>query len=228
MTPYLLNHYGNTSSHHAQGRQARQAIEQCRATIAGLPDEIVFTSGGTEADNTAVLTAVHGYGIKHVITTRFEHHGGGLESRLRAGTENIHGIVGLKKALETAYDRLNEHQQHIQGLKNYMIAWFTAEVPDVTFNGNSTSASQSLYTVLNVGLPALNKGHILLRCLDDAEIVVSGASACSTGSASHVLQAIAAADNKVHIRFSFSKFNTRYEIDRALEALHQIYHTLAA
>jgi cysteine desulfurase len=354
MTPYLLNHYGNPSSHHAQGRQARQAIEQCRATIAGLPDEIVFTSGGTEADNTAVLTAVHGYGIKHVITTRFEHHavlhtlsvlqrkglikisfikhdtkgnldlehleqllqsnprslvsvmhtnneignlnayaligeiceqydalfhtdtvqtigyyrhdlqklkvhflatsahkfhgpkgvgftfcrkgihlsqlihGGGQESRFRAGTENIHGIVGLTKALEIASERLNEHQQHIQGLKNYMIARFTAEVPDVTLNGNSTSASQSLYTVLNVGLPALNNGHNLLRCLDDAEIAVSGASACSTGSASHVLQAIAAADDKVHIRFSFSKFNTHYEIDSALEALHQIYHTLAA
>jgi cysteine desulfurase len=358
MTPYLLNHYGNPSSHHAQGRQARQAIEQCRATIAGLlnalPDEIVFTSGGTEADNTAVLTAVHGYGIKHVITTRFEHHavlhklsvlqrkglikisfikhdtkgnldlehleqllqsnprslvlvmhtdneignlndialigeiceqndalfhtntvqnigyyrhdlqklkvhflaasahkfhrpkevgftfcrkgiqpsqlihGGGLESRLRAGTENIHGIVGLNKALEIASERLDEHQQYIQGLKNYMIARLTDEVPGITFNGNSASASQSLCTVLNLGLPALKYGRNLLRCLDDAEIAVSGASACSTGSASHVLQAIAAADDKVHIYFSFSKFNTGHEIDRTVEALHQIYHTLAA
>ncbi len=358
MTPYLLNYYGNPSSHHALGRQARQAIEQCRATIAGLlnalPEEITFTSGGTEADNTAILTAVYGYGIQHVITTRFEHHavlhtltylqrkglikisfikhdakgnlnlehleqllqsqprslvsvmhanneignlndiarigdicekydalfhtdtvqtighyrhdlqklkvhflaasahkfhgpkgigfifcrkgiklsqlihGGGQESRLRAGTENIHGIVGLTKALELAYAHIDEHQQHIQNLKNYMIARLTDEVPGVTFNGNSASAGQSLYTVLSVALPALSYGRNLLRCLDEAEIAVSGGSACSTGSASHVLQAIAAADDRDHVRFSFSKFNTRHEIDRVLEALHQIYQTLAA
>src|SRR5471030_2178117 len=78
MTPYLLNHFGNPSSHHQQGREAKAAIEACRATIAGLlnalPEEIIFTSGGTEADNTAILSAVKGAGIGHVITTRFEHH----------------------------------------------------------------------------------------------------------------------------------------------------------
>lgn len=109
-----------------------------------------------------------------------------------------------------------------------MIARLTDEVPGVTFNGNSANADKSLYTVLNVGLPALSYGRNLLRCLDEAEVAVSGGSACSTGSASHVLQAIAAADDKDHIRFSFSKFNTLYEVDRVLEALHQIYQTLAA
>jgi cysteine desulfurase len=78
MTPYLLNHFGNPSSHHEHGRKAKNAIDQCRATIAGLlnahPEEIIFTSGGTEADNMAILSAVRGEGIHHVITTRFEHH----------------------------------------------------------------------------------------------------------------------------------------------------------
>src|SRR5471030_2605226 len=78
MTPYLLDHFGNPSSHHRQGREARIAVEACRVTIAALlnalPEEIVFTSGGTEADNTAIISAVKASGIKHVITTRFEHH----------------------------------------------------------------------------------------------------------------------------------------------------------
>ena len=78
MTPYLLNHFGNPSSHHHVGRETKLAIETCRATIAGLlnalPEEIIFTSGGTEADNTAILSAVKGSGIRHVITSRFEHH----------------------------------------------------------------------------------------------------------------------------------------------------------
>jgi cysteine desulfurase len=78
MTPYLLQNFGNPSSHHEHGRVVKNAIENARETIASLlnasPNEIVFTSGGTEADNTAILSSVRSHQIKHVITTPFEHH----------------------------------------------------------------------------------------------------------------------------------------------------------
>ena len=78
ITPYLLEFYGNPSSHHEHGREVKTAIEGARTTIADLlnasPNEIVFTSGGTEADNTAILSSVRSHQIKHVITTPFEHH----------------------------------------------------------------------------------------------------------------------------------------------------------
>src|SRR6478735_3412313 len=78
ITPYLLEYYGNPSSHHGHGREVKKAIEGARATIAGLlnatPGEIIFTSSGTEADNMAILSSVRSHQIKHVVTTPFEHH----------------------------------------------------------------------------------------------------------------------------------------------------------
>jgi cysteine desulfurase len=78
MQPYFFENFGNPSSSHHCGREAKTAVEQSRAVIAGLlntsPDHIIFTSGGTEADNTAVLSAVRGNQIKRAITTPFEHH----------------------------------------------------------------------------------------------------------------------------------------------------------
>lgn len=78
MEPYLFEQYGNPSSTHYHGREARIAVERSRSTIASLlntaPDHIIFTSGGTEADNTAILSAIRGHQIKHAVTTPFEHH----------------------------------------------------------------------------------------------------------------------------------------------------------
>ncbi|MEJ2883270.1 cysteine desulfurase family protein [Pedobacter sp. GR22-6] len=78
MEPYLFESYGNPSSSHAAGRAARTAIEASRRTIADLlnaaPENIVFTSGGTEADNTAIISTVRSKGIKLVISSKFEHH----------------------------------------------------------------------------------------------------------------------------------------------------------
>lgn len=356
MTPYLLNHFGNPSSHHQHGREAKQAIENCRESIAGLlnalPAEIIFTSGGTEADNAAILAAVRGAGIKHVITNRFEHHavlnlldnlaangeitvsyiahdergnldlrhleqllktnqrslvsvmhanneignlndieqignicesynalfhtdtvqtmghyrhdlsklkvhfltasahkfhgpkgigflycrtglklskllhGGKQESNLRAGTENIPGIVGLTKALQLAYADIDGHRLQIQQLKNYFINKLTEALPEIGFNGNSAFAEQSLYTVLSVNLPSLHPD--LLRCLDGYQISVSGGSACCTGSSSHVLQALGVNPGRDTVRFSFSKFNTRQEIDYVADKLAGIYQLAAA
>lgn len=356
MTPYLLEHYGNPSSHHAHGREAKLAIENARATIARLinasPEEIIFTSGGTEADNTAILSTIRVQQIKNVITTPLEHHavlhllenlekhgeiklnyltinkqgeinlaeleqllknnerslvsvmhanneignlndidaigeicerynavfhtdtvqtighyrhdlqklkahfiassahkfhgpkgvgflycrkgtgltkllhGGSQERQLRAGTENIHGIIGLATALEIAYQDIDEHQTYIQSLKDRLIIKLTEQIPGVTFNGNSAIADKSLYTVLSVNLPFTDVD--LLSYLDQQGVSVSGGSACSTGSASHVLRALNAGATGYTIRFSFSKFNTAEEIDFTVAALAAVYRSVAA
>ncbi len=337
MTPYLLQHYGNPSSHHAHGREAKTAIEQARNTIASLinaeSSEIIFTGGGTEADNTALLSAEG----KRIITTPLEHHavlhaldkphylsvnsngeinlaelefllrdgkpsfvsimhanneigvvndidaigklcerygaifhsdtvqtighyrhdlqklrvhylacsahkfhgpkgvgflycrkganlsrllhGGSQERKLRAGTENIAGIVGLAKALEVAYRDMDDHRFYIQSLKDRLVAKLQ-QIPGVTFNGIAAN-DNSLYTILSVNFPAT--GTDLLQLLDENNISVSGGSACSTGSASHVLQAIKSDRTKDTVRFSFSKFNTIDEIDHTAGILSNLF-----
>lgn len=337
MTPYLLQHYGNPSSHHAHGRKTKTAIEKARSTIAALigadPAEIIFTGSGTEADNTALLSAGH----RKIITTPLEHHavlhalhnphfltvnnkgeidlneladlladsgpafvsvmhanneigvindveaigelceqygavfhtdtvqtighyrhnlqklkahfitcsahkfhgpkgvgflycrtgtdlskllhGGSQERRLRAGTENIAGIVGLAKALELAYSDMDAHKLHIQGLKNRLAAKLQ-QVPGITFNGNLDEAG-SLYTVLSVNFAAGD--HNLLAYLDGHNISVSSGSACATGLASHVLATIKSDPAMDTIRFSFSKFNTQVEIDHTADILTALF-----
>lgn len=78
MLPYLKDHYGNPSSVHSHGREVRAAIEKARKKVAELlnttPGEIFFTSGGTEADNTAIMCAVHSHDVQHIITSSIEHH----------------------------------------------------------------------------------------------------------------------------------------------------------
>jgi len=355
MTPYLLEHFGNPSSQHQYGRKARSVIEDCRSSIAAhlncLPEEIIFTSGGTEADNIALVSAVTLGRVDHVITTPFEHqavlqtlkslakshhvrtsflqhdnrgnldldhlhyllrtntrnlvsvmhanneignlndieqiaettrhfkalfhtdtvqtmghynynlatlpvhflaasahkfhgpkgvgflycrkgtqltrliHGGGQERNLRAGTENIPGIVGLATALDLAYQNLAKDQRYIQALKDRLIQQLQSLLPEVQFNGNSAVAEQSLYTVLSVNFS--NQQLDLLRALDEQGIAVSGGSACSGGAASHVLRAIGVVNGNT-IRFSFSKFNTPEQIDRAAFVLAGICELVAA
>jgi cysteine desulfurase len=356
ITPYLLNHFGNPSSLHGPGREAAKAVEAARRQIAGLlnasPDEIIFTSGGTEADNIAIVSAVTCNHIDHVITTQFEHaavlqtlrslsakhhtrvsfikhdakgnldlehleyllrtntrnlvsvmeanneignrndiarigelcekynalfhtdtvqtighyrhdlnqlkvhflaasahkfhgpkgvgflycrkgqklnrliHGGGQESGLRAGTENVAGIVGTAKALELAYAKLEHDSQYVQTLKDHLITRLVQTVPGIRFNGNSAHPVKSLYTVLSASLPA--SATDLHQFLDAEGIAVSGGSACSGGSASHVLKALGTDPSRTTIRFSFSKFNTITELDRVAEKLAAVYRLVAA
>ncbi len=149
--------------------------------------------------------------------------GGAQERNMRGGTENVYGIVGLAKALEMAYENMNEDIVHVSMLKNYMINKIKQEITDATFNGET--GEKSLYTVLNVSLPASEIGEMLLFNLDIAGIAVSGGSACSSGSnqGSHVLKGIGADDNRPAVRFSFCGSNTREEIDYAVEKLKEIY-----
>jgi len=78
MLPYLSNHFGNPSSIHTHGREAKTAIERARRQVAEIlntsPSEVFFTSGGTEADNMAIISSVRSLGIEHIITSRIEHH----------------------------------------------------------------------------------------------------------------------------------------------------------
>lgn len=150
-------------------------------------------------------------------------YGGAQERNMRGGTENVYGIVGLAKALEIAYRDMAEHQDYIQGLKNYMIEKLRQEIPDVAFNGN-IATDQSLYTVLNVSLPCTDMSDMLLFNLDISGISASGGSACSSGSdiGSHVLTAIRADAERPSVRFSFSKYNTIEEIDIVVQKLREL------
>lgn len=353
MNLYMREDYGNPSSTHSFGRRTRAAIDMARKRVASHvnaePGEIIFTSGGTEADNMAILCSVNDLGITHAITSAIEHHavlypleqlaeegkiklsivdvddlgrvdldhlekllqdnersfvslmhannelgnllplrevgeicksydailhsdtvqtiahykldvkdlgvhfitcaghkfhgpkgcgflyvnnsikvnpiirGGSQERSMRAGTENVYGILGLAKALDIAYEHLEEHSDYILGLKRYMITRLKNEFPGVRFNGDAEG--ESLYTVLNVCLPETDKKEMLLFSLDIEGIAVSGGSACSSGSdvGSHVLNAIGSDPNRPAVRFSFSKYNAKEEIDYTIKKLKAIY-----
>lgn len=107
MKPYMLHHFGNPSSIHSHGREVRTAIEKSRKKVAELlnaaPAEIFFTSGGTEADNTAIRCTVSEKNIKHIITSRIEHHA------------VLHTVETLeKRGIKVTYLDLDEN-----GLINY-------------------------------------------------------------------------------------------------------------
>jgi len=102
MMPYMLEHYGNPSSIHTHGREVRAALDKARKTVAGYlnaaTSEIFFTSGGTEADNTAILSSIRSHGIKHVVTSPIEHHAvlHTLEALEKAGEIKL-SFVALKE-----------------------------------------------------------------------------------------------------------------------------------
>ncbi|TYP96127.1 cysteine desulfurase [Sphingobacterium allocomposti] len=150
-------------------------------------------------------------------------YGGAQERNMRGGTENVYGIVGLAKALELCYREMDTHQQHIQGLKDYMRTALQDAIPDVQFNGN-IEAANSLYTVLNVSLPCTEIADMLLFSLDIAGVSASGGSACSSGSeiGSHVLRAIGNGSQRPSVRFSFSKYNTKEEVDFVVRTLKEL------
>lgn len=147
--------------------------------------------------------------------------GGAQERNMRAGTENLYGIVGFAKALELFTQGYEKDSAHIQEVKNYMCDKLTATFENITCNGDTKG--NSLYTVLNVSFPKSEKSEMLLFNLDMAGICVSGGSACSSGasSVSHVIKAIynGESDNMVPIRFSFNKHNTKEEVDLVIEKL---------
>ena len=151
-------------------------------------------------------------------------HGGAQERNQRGGTENVYGMVGIAKALSIAYEDMAAHEIHIKDLKTYFIQGLQNNFPGIEFNGLSSDIEKSLYTVLNVRFPQVQDGDMLLFKLDIEKISASGGSACSSGTSvgSHVLTALNPNAEGAAVRFSFSKNNTRAEIDRVLEVLSKI------
>lgn len=354
MIPVLRDGFGNPSSTHSFGRKSKALIETSRRSIAKhmncQSSEIIFTSGGTEADNMALTSVVLQCGVTHIITSEIEHkavicasealsvnrgvkvsyvkiapdgtidlvdlerllqgdekkivslmhanneigtllplkqvsemcrkhgayfhsdtvqtmghytfdlkdldmdfvtcaahkfhgpkgtgflyinkktkaealiYGGAQERGMRGGTENVYGIVGLAKAMDLAYEDVEAHQEHVQGLKSYMISELKAMFDDVQFHGDIRPES-SLYTVLNVCFPKTEKAGMLLFTLDLKGIAVSGGSACSSGASvgSHVLTGINADMTRPNVRFSFSRYTTKEEIEFALEQIRVVF-----
>jgi len=352
MLPYMTTNFGNPSSIYSYGRESRLAIETARKTVAKLlnthPGEIFFTSGGTESNNTAILSAIRDLGCRHIISSPIEHHavlhtveyygsdevsysyvkllanghidlddleeqlgshkerclvslmhanneignildidaagnickkynaifhsdcvqtvghyrldlrktpihfisaaghkfhgpkgvgllyindnikvkpfifGGGQERNMRAGTENLYGIVGFAKALELAMAHHETESTYIQSLKTYMTDQLRKKIKGVVFNGDQEG--RCLYTVLSVAIPKTEKSEMILFNLDMNQICVSGGSACSSGAdqGSHVIRAINNNPNLVTVRFSFSKYNTKEEIDTVVEKLKEL------
>ena len=354
MVDCMAQDYGNPSSTHSLGRHAKSILELSRKSIAkalnATAQEILFTSGGTEANNWILRSAVKDLKVRRIISSKMEHHavlypilelqkefgvqveyvdnsadgvldlthlvdllsestektlvslmhvnnetgvvldlervsqicqehhalfhsdtvqsvgkaildlqkvpidfivssahkfhgpkgvgfafirknsglqplffGGEQEKGLRAGTEALHQIAGMAKALKLSYSNLETEQKHILELRKYLITQLKTAFPEFKINGNP----DGFYTVLNVLLPfEATKTAMLLFHLDMKGIAVSRGSACQSGSikASHVLAEMLSVEDlkKPSLRISFSHYNTKEDIDILVEALKTI------
>ncbi|MBL4754133.1 MAG: cysteine desulfurase [Flavobacteriales bacterium] len=146
-------------------------------------------------------------------------HGGAQERNMRGGTENVYGIIGMAKALDIALENLEKDQAYVKELKLYAISELKNNIEDLQFNGESEG--DSLYTILSISLPVTDRREMLLFNLDIAGIAVSGGSACSSGvpEDSHVLTGIGADMDRPSVRISFSKLNTKAEVDYFVKTL---------
>lgn len=354
MLPYMQAHFGNPSSAYSLGRNSKSAIEEARKSVGQIlgvkPSTLVFTSGGTESNNTAIASAVNELDCTHIITSPIEHHavlhtvehyshcksitfsyvrltsngevdyanleaqlvtqskqgkkclvslmhanneigslldialvgkicrenaalfhsdcvqtighypidlkecgvhfasasghkfhgpkgtgilyvseeikayplifGGGQERKLRAGTENVYGIVGFAKALELATTGYERDSSYIAGLNHFMRKQLRLAVPGISFN----NPDNSLYTVLSVCFPVDGQSEYLVTLFDMKGVCISGGSACSSGDGgSHVMKAIGKNEVCATLRFSFSKHTTETEITKAVEIAASIF-----
>ena len=360
MSNVLKDCFGNPSSTHSYGRSAKSYIEKSRKSIAKIlncnPGEIIFNSGGTESDNSILKCAVKDLDVKHIISSKIEHHaithtldelkiqgvnvnyvklsengnvdidnleyllssndepklvtlmyinneignildvkyvsdlcqkynsffhtdavqavghykidlksinidflssaahkfhgpkgvgftyinkstkiksficGGPQERGLRAGTESVHNIVGMTKALEIAVENMEKEAKYVLSIKEYMIKSLRKLFPDIQFNGESGDIKNSTYTILNVCLPISNdKAAMLDFNLDLKGIACSRGSACQSGSSegSHVLDEIQSEDQKKFpsVRFSFSHNNKIEEVDYLIDTLKELIYS---
>ena len=356
----LKDCFGNPSSTHSFGRSAKSYIETSRKSISKIlncePSEIIFNSGGTESDNSILKCAVKDLGIKHIISSKIEHHavthtldelesqgvnvyyvklsekgnvdidnledllsindepklvtlmyinneignildiesvsdlcrkynslfhtdavqavghykidlksikidflssaghkfhgpkgigftyinkstkiksficGGPQERGLRAGTESVHNIVGMTKALEIAVENMEQEAKYVLSIKEHMIEKLNNLFPDIHYNGMSGDLEKSTYTVLNVSFPiSNNKASMLDFHLDLKGIACSKGSACQSGSSigSHVLNEVQneKIKNLPSIRFSFSHNNSIEEVDYLIETLQDFINS---
>jgi cysteine desulfurase len=159
-----------------------------------------------------------GHGIKPML------HGGDQEKGARSSTENVHSILGMETALSIAMKDLAEDAKAILEIKKYCMDALQSAFPTIRFNGDSGDLKSSSYTILNAQFPTDNS--MLIFQLDLAGIAVSGGSACQSGSSqgSHVLAEILneSEANNTSIRFSFSKFTSKADIDYLVNSLQKI------
>ena len=151
-------------------------------------------------------------------------HGGAQERNMRGGTENVYGIVGLAEALELSITNMADHAKKVSNLKRYMLEKLTHAVDGIKFNGQSSDLNNSLYTVLNVSIPNMNDQQMFLFNLDINNIAASAGSACTSGSevGSHVLAQIKKNKGHASVRFSFSKMNSKEEVDYTVDKVCEI------
>lgn len=149
--------------------------------------------------------------------------GGEQEKGLRAGTEGVHNIAGMAKALEISYDLLGKEQPVIANLRNYLLEQLAVHFPGYKINGSR----DGFYNIINVLLPMDEaKTIMILFHLDMKGIAVSRGSACQSGSIkpSHVLAEILGDSDirKPSLRISLSHDNTEADIDYLIEALKTV------
>ena len=152
-------------------------------------------------------------------------YGGGQEKHLRAGTENVAGIVGMGKACEL-HNYNAETDNYLLFLKANLIAFIQNNIPDVIIN---SPLETTVSNILNVSFKGI-EGESLMLMLNRADICVSSGSACNSGSLepSHVLKDMGVPDDYIYgtVRFSFSKFNTLDEIIETEKVLKEIIEKL--
>jgi cysteine desulfurase len=153
-------------------------------------------------------------------------HGGGQEWYLRSGTENVPGIVGFGKACELATKRMSQYQEHVPGLRDYVIERVLQEIPRSRLNGLRTERipNNAHFTFFGVN------GEDLIIKLDENGIAASTGSACSVKKQkqSHVLKAMGFSYEEItgSLRLSLGMHNTRDEVDRAVDILSNVVKEL--
>jgi cysteine desulfurase len=153
-------------------------------------------------------------------------HGGGQEMSLRSGTENVPGIVGFGKACELAAKRMSEYQQHVAGLRDYLVERVLQEIPHSRLNGSRIDRipNNAHFTFFGVN------GEDLIIKLDENGVAASTGSACSVKKQkpSHVLKAMRFSYEEItgSLRLSLGMHNTKEEIDRTVLALSSIVQEL--
>lgn len=153
-------------------------------------------------------------------------YGGAQESKHRAGTENVAGIVAFGKAAELAQQNFDKHVEHCSSLRNYMMEEIEKRIPDVYVNGDKEHRHPGN---LNVTFKKI-EGESILLMLNQVGVSVSTGSACSSKSLepSHVLMALGVNEEDIHgtIRFTIGDFTTKEDVDYVLENLEQIVSRL--
>ncbi|MEN8136897.1 MAG: cysteine desulfurase family protein [Bacteroidota bacterium] len=156
-------------------------------------------------------------------------YGGEQERDFRAGTENIHGIIAMQKAIEIAFSEKEKINNHISNLKKHLITSLKKEIQGIKFNGLSDNPEESIPTILNIKLPLSKPGKMIVFQFDLKGVAISEGSACSSGGSlgSHVLRELHSdpANPGSNIRISFGPENTLEEVDLFTKILKEIIST---